>query len=110
MHRRIVLHGVDCVIEKGEVCREERPVLDEAVSELDPGAAVVIDTGVPDAMSANPSDGRLSAASIDAICEYLTDGGVEAQTLTVDEDGVLPDPDRDTDEPLIEVRVSHTVP
>jgi hypothetical protein len=103
-HRRIVMHGVDCLIENGSVCPEERPVLDEALSEVDPTAQVVVRTEVRSGLPTSGDSETLPTASVDAICEYLSDGGIDA--LSVGGEMVVRDLDNSL--PRTDVQLSHT--
>ena len=73
--RRVILHGVDCSIDNGTVCNDERPVFDEAIGLVPDTGGVVIHLQVVEEPGGEPTS-TLQGVSAEAVREYFIQGGI----------------------------------
>jgi hypothetical protein len=73
--RRVILHGVDCSIDDGTVCNDDRPVFDEALGGVPDTGVVVIRMQVLEALGGEPTS-TLQGISVEAVREYFIEGGI----------------------------------
>ena len=94
----IILHGVDCSIEYGAVCDEDRAVFDEAIESMPRSATVVIQNHVLD-----PRDSQsmqpLARDSAEAVRDYFVGAGIAAEQVEIEECSAPP-AFVDADEPI----------
>ncbi len=88
---RIIVHGVDCSIDHGTVCDDDRPVFDEAIASLPAMGAVVIRTQVTEGLGGEPAS-ALPPTSADAVRGYLIDSGVTSEQVEVEGCTEMPGP------------------
>ena len=82
-HGRLILRGVDCSIEAGVICAEERPVFDEAIAGLPNTAIVVIRRQVLDGRSGEP-ERSLPPVSADAVRDYFVGAGLAPEQVEIE--------------------------
>ena len=94
---RVILHGVDCSIDAGIVCNEDRPVFDEAIADVPSASGVVIESGVL-AGHSNELSRALPKATADAVRDYFIGNGIAPEQVGIEgcgetavlDDGALP--------------------
>lgn len=106
-HSRVILHGVDCAIDDGTVCDQERPVFDEAAASVPSTADVVIQMGVLDGRDREPAR-RLPNPGAEAVRDYFVGVGIAPERVEIEGHAGAPGGLVDGSVP-IEVQLSHTV-
>ena len=85
---RIILHGVDCSVDNGTICLEDRPVFDEVFDTLDwDERPLVIQPQIVD-MCGDELPARLSPADAEAVRDYFVAGGVAPQQVGIGDAGI----------------------
>ena len=105
-HSRVILHGVDCSIDDGTVCNQERPVFDEAIATVPSTGDVLIQTHVLDGRDSEPMR-RLPSAGAEAVRDYFVGAGIAPERVEIE--GCTETPGLVDGSALIEVQLSHTV-
>jgi hypothetical protein len=85
------VHGVDCSIDHGTVCDDDRPVFDEAIASLPHMGAVVIRTQGAEGPGGEPAS-ALPPTSTDAVRDYLIDSGVTMEQVEIEGCTEMPSP------------------
>jgi hypothetical protein len=85
---RVILHGVDCSLDRGFVCDDDQPVFDEAIAGVPSSAVVVIHTELFD--GAGAALRPLSCAAAEAVRDYFIEGGVDPEQVELQGCGASP--------------------
>ena len=81
--RRVILHGVDCSIDHGTVCNDERPVFDDAIDGVPDTGVVVIQMQVLEELGGEPTS-TLQGISAEAVREYFIEGGINPGQVDIE--------------------------